>query len=166
MKICKCGKEIRCSEYKQFILDRYNFTCHDGRVMTTTKVGIPVTQLLFGDPPSSQTWDHKDRDIHNNTDENIRPATRSQNNSNRSLQKNNSSGYPGVYLHTRGRYQYIIEFHGKRYVKGGFETIEECVVARNKRAKQIQGDFAVISPIPGATDTLADSNVRPTREES
>lgn len=67
--------------------------------------------------------DHKDLNPMNNSWENLREATFSQNNMKRSLPKNNTSGYVGVWFNGK-TWVADIWCKGKKFRKGGFSTPE------------------------------------------
>lgn len=85
--------------------------------------------------------DHKDLNPANNAWCNLRPATDSQNQGNRRIQRNNTSGYPGVMK--RGRYWYaVVWIKRKRHCNGGFSLREEAIVARKRLKFKLYGEFA------------------------
>ena len=78
--------------------------------------------------------DHKDGDGLNNDRQNLRPATRSQNCSNKSVR--------GVHFDGRTqRWRAEVQFEGKRYRLGRFATQQEAVAARNEKAQVLHGAF-------------------------
>jgi hypothetical protein len=62
----------------------------------------------FAGPPvnADMTIDHKDRDIFNNVKSNLQWATRRQQDANRNVQRNNTSGHTGVFKIQKGKYRY------------------------------------------------------------
>lgn len=71
--------------------------------------------------------DHIDRNPMNNRIENLRPATRLENNHNKGTQRNNSSGYPGVsWDKQREKYRVRIMNENKHIHIGYFNTTEEA----------------------------------------
>ncbi|EDK1967278.1 hypothetical protein CH513_15460 [Salmonella enterica subsp. enterica serovar Infantis] len=74
--------------------------------------------------------DHIDRNKENNQIDNLRPTTILKNNQNKGLQKNNTSGYTGVYF-AKGSYNVSVGFEGSMFRKSGFKTLESAILARN-----------------------------------
>lgn len=71
---------------------------------------------------------------------NLRPATRSQNQCNKKMQSNNTSGYKGVSKHGT-KWVYDIRANGNKLYRGGFETALEAFEARCKVVEQLHGEF-------------------------
>lgn len=89
--------------------------------------------------------DHKDLNPLNNQKSNLRFATRSQNNMNKPLQKNNTSGCTGVQkVPRKNGYKWIAEIsqNGKRVSLGTFDTYEEAVNVRRMAEDKYYKDFA------------------------
>lgn len=85
--------------------------------------------------------DHKDGNRLNNTRENLREATRSQNIANQGPLKSNRLGLKGVRL-KRGRYVANICVCGKKKYLGSFPTPEEAHAVYAKAAVDYFGEFA------------------------
>jgi hypothetical protein len=78
--------------------------------------------------------DHRDGDGLNNRRANLRPATRSQNCSNKSVK--------GVHFDGRTqKWRAEVQFCGTRYRLGRFATQQEAVEARNAKAQEVHGEF-------------------------
>lgn len=87
--------------------------------------------------------DHKDRNGLNNTRDNLRIATKSQNNMNKGLQENNSSGYKGVSYHLRtNKWQAYIKVNNKNICLGYYENIEDAISIRLTAEFEYFGEFA------------------------
>jgi hypothetical protein len=97
-----------------------------------------ILGLNFGD---SRHGEHRNMDSLDNRDENLRIATVSQNNCNRRAQRNNKSGFKGVYRHNQ-KWAAQIGFNGKRKYLGYYPTPELAFAAYCAAAKQLHGDFA------------------------
>lgn len=72
---------------------------------------------------------------------NLRPATRAQNNANRRLRRDNTSGYKGVSFY-KGKWKAQIMHAGKAYVLGCYDTKEEAFKVYCEAAKRFHGEFA------------------------
>jgi hypothetical protein len=97
----------------------------------------------------TSTWppdevDHKNGDPSDNRLENLRPATRSQNNANVRAQKNNRAGLKGVCFDGRYRlpYEARIYTNGQKRVIGRYTTPEAANAAYAAAAQQHFGAFA------------------------
>jgi hypothetical protein len=84
--------------------------------------------------------DHHDGERANNSVTNLRWATRQENNQNRTMNKNNTSGFKGVRFE-RGKWRAQITIDGKLIHLGYFEKIEEAVAVRSARANEVFGEF-------------------------
>lgn len=90
--------------------------------------------------------DHKNRDYRNNTKENLRIATKSQNQANREKQSNNRSGYKGVSWFKRDCcWRAYITKKSVQYHLGYFADPIEAAKAYDKEAKRIFGKFACLN---------------------
>jgi hypothetical protein len=88
--------------------------------------------------------DHRDGDGLNNRRQNLRPATTLQNQWNRSVQKNNVSGFKGVSLQSRCTHKWRarIRVEGRQLFLGEFFSPEEAAKAYDAAASQYFGEFA------------------------
>ena len=87
--------------------------------------------------------DHIDVDRNNNNIENLRVATNKENNCNRKMQNNNTSGYKGVTHYPEGRKKCWLGYYkvdGKMYSKY-FLTKEEAIEFSVNNRKHYHGDF-------------------------
>lgn len=93
------------------------------------RAGLDVSEMI----------DHEDRDSLNNQRYNLRPATVKQNNENRQLASNNTSGHPGVYFNKRNKnkkWEARIFHYGKQVFLGNYTTKEEAIKARKEAEKK------------------------------
>lgn len=102
------------------------------RVVFCLHHGIPMSDI--------DGWeiDHKDQNKANNSPDNLRKATRSQNAQNVKCYGNNS-GHKGVYLTKYGTFR--VNVSGVH--RGTFKTLEEAVAASDEARKE-HGEFASI----------------------
>lgn len=92
--------------------------------------------------------DHKDRNGLNNTRENLRAATHSENQWNRTKYSNNQVGFKGVSLKKdRNNKKYLaqIKVNGKVGHIGYFYSAEEAAKAYDQKAIQLHGEFAQLN---------------------
>lgn len=103
-----------------------------------------VLKRVFGEPvPKGFDVDHIDGDGLNNTRENLRIATRKQNSVNRGPNKNNTSGYKGVFFQKGlGKWTSKIMIDGKSRHLGVFETREEAYKAFCEYEQTLYGDYS------------------------
>lgn len=89
----------------------------------------------------SEMIDHKNGDTQDNRIENLRPVSRSQNACNAKIRSDNKSGFTGVKYNKKSKkWEAQISYKKKRIYLGGFEKIEDAIVAR-KSALHIQEGF-------------------------
>lgn len=101
---------------------------------------------LIVDAKPGEEVDHKNNDGLNNQRSNLRVCTRTQNEWNKGLGRNNKSGYFGVYrgpTFQRWRSQVIV---GRKLISFGYyDTAEEAARAYDARIKEFRGPFAVLN---------------------
>jgi hypothetical protein len=109
---------------------------------------IPIHRLILGVNDRRLDVDHIDQNGLNNQRSNIRISTRTQNQRNRRLQKNNTSGYKGVsWRSDRRRWKANIKFEGKLLHLGLFTCPQAAARAYNNAAIKYFGDFAKLNNI-------------------
>ena len=87
--------------------------------------------------------DHIDTDSLNNRWNNLRLATTSQNQANRGPQKNNKSGFKGVYWHpSHAAWRAAVRFKGRKIILGEFRTPEDAHAAYCTKVAELYGEFA------------------------
>ena len=92
--------------------------------------------VIFG-KKNKNYIDHKDRNKLNNTEDNLRDATGSENQMNKGIRTNNTSGKVGVHwAEEQNAWCASICVKGKRINLGYFLTFEEAVACRENAEKQ------------------------------
>lgn len=100
---------------------------------------------LITDCPSDFDVDHihGKESRYDNRKENLRIATRSQNNMNKGLQSNNTSNITGVSWHKGiNRWQAYITINRKRIYLGAFTSFDKAVNARKQAEEKYFGEFS------------------------
>lgn len=93
--------------------------------------------------------DHEDNDRSNNRIKNLREASRQQNQMNRTISKNNTSGFKGVSKRKYGGFESKIIVN-KQYIHlGKFNTAKEAAEAYDNAALTHHGSFAKTNKMLG-----------------
>lgn len=103
-------------------------------------------RFITGDTPKGLEVDHKDGEKLNNRRHNLRICTHAQNVKNKSLHKNNTSGYKGVsFFKPTGQWLVHIGVGGKSKHIGLFDQIEDAAKAYSQAASEHYGEFAKLN---------------------
>lgn len=87
--------------------------------------------------------DHHNHDGLDNRRSNLRLCSASENQSNRKMQKNNSSGFRGVFWDKRNKkWMAMIQWENKKTTIGRYLEKTQAARAYDIRAKELHGDFA------------------------
>jgi hypothetical protein len=101
-----------------------------------------VWAVAYGVWPSNEV-DHVNMDRADNRISNLREADHSENNRNRSVQSNNTSGRKCVSWHKRaGKWRAHIVLHGKQRHLGLFATADEAYAAYLAAVEEMHGVYA------------------------
>lgn len=93
--------------------------------------------------------DHRDGNGLNNMKENLRVATRSQNNMNRISRSGTTSIYKGVsWNREKSKWEAYIRYESKQYKLGYFNDERDAALAYNNKAKELFGEFARFNDLP------------------
>jgi len=112
-------------------------TCKSQRTQAT----LLMHRVILGLTDPLIETDHRDGNGLNNQHSNLRVATRSQNNRNRGVQKNNTSGIRGVDWNN-GKWRAYIYVNGKQVYLGLFAELEDAKQARLVAELQYHGAFS------------------------
>lgn len=104
----------------------------------TLRMNRVILGLDFGNKLHAE---HENRDTLDNRDENLRVATRSQNQCNRGPQRNNTSGFKGV-SRNHNNWRADIRKDRELVYLGTFSTPQEAYAVYCAAAKQLHGEFA------------------------
>lgn len=108
--------------------------------------GKKTTQRMHCVIMNAKGVDHRDGNGCNNTRENLRVCTQSENLMNTRKRENTSSIYKGVYFHKlAGKWQARIAISGKRIELGLFELEADAARAYNARAIELFGEFCSLN---------------------
>ena len=87
--------------------------------------------------------DHKNRKRFDNTRKNLRVCTQAENVRNKSLYKNNHSGFPGIgWIERLHKYQVNIRINDKQIYIGIYANMDDAIKARLKAEAEYFGEFA------------------------
>jgi hypothetical protein len=100
--------------------------------------------------------DHKDNNTMNCQKENLRPATRNENEWNKGKQRTAkgkpcTSQYKGVSL-VQGKWRAQIKRNGVLYLLGNFTNEIDAARAYNKKAEELSGEFVWVNPLPKTSE--------------
>ena len=96
--------------------------------------------MYYGTLPN--VIDHINGDKTDNSIRNLRNCNNSQNQANSGIQKNNTTGYKGVYFNKpKGNWFARINHNNKVIHLGMFETPQKASKAYDKKSKELFGEF-------------------------
>ena len=142
------GKETLVDDGDYEYLSKWKWCYHSGYALgyiqnkVTRKYNkVYIHRVIMG-VKKGQEIDHKDGDKLNNQKSNLRMATRSENNMNRGIPKNNKSGYKGVsWSKSHKRWKAEIKVNRKYMFLGRFTNKVDAAKAYNEAAKKYFGEF-------------------------
>mgnify|MGYP005811340867 CR=1 FL=1 len=105
---------------------------------------IEIQRMIMNTPKGMST-DHINGDTLDNRKSNLRICTSAENNRNRGKSSNNKSGYVGVSQAPSGKFIATISHRRKKYHIGTFDTKKKAAMARDKKAKELFGEFAYLN---------------------
>ena len=146
----KNGKLFWKSKLNQFsrvkIGSETGYLASDGYIRTKIKQKLygnhQIIFLMFNGYIPEQV-DHINRDRLDNRIENLRAATNSQNQHNKSIAKNNTSGIQGVTWNKNAKKWYVqLMFKKKQMYFGAYKDLELAELVISEVRKKYHGDFA------------------------
>jgi len=144
--IWACDYEL-VSQYRWYLkpADVVHRAAYARRVYRTPD-GRSHTQLMHQLITGQMNMDHKNFDGLDNRRSNLRPADDSQSSAHQRKQSNNTSGFIGVsWEKRRNRWIARIRKNGKVAWQANFADLEEAALARDAKALEIYGEYAVLN---------------------
>lgn len=90
--------------------------------------------------------DHANGDTLDNRKKNIRACDYVQNNSNASIRSDNTSKYKGIsFDQSTGKWRAIMQHKNKNVHIGRFTSLNDAITAYNKKARELNGEFAKLN---------------------
>lgn len=123
------------------------FITHEGYVQVAYKDVVRyahciIWEICNGAIPEGYEVDHRDTVRHHNRIENLRLATKSQNQFNRGKSKNNKSGYKGVsWSSQKQKWRAAIRINNSSKHLGYFDDVIAAAICYDTAAKAMHGDF-------------------------
>lgn len=136
-------EKIKCYRWQISFSKKENRYVRIVAVDSNNKI-IKIHQLIMND----KMIDHKNCIIFDNRKENLRKCTISQNNMNKDIQNNNTSGYKGVsWDKSKNKWEAYIQINSRKKHLGRYNTKEEAAQAYNEAAIKYHGEFARLNII-------------------
>lgn len=132
----RCNKYYWSSRWNPHTKSYYFFTKIDYKV-------IPMGRFILSVEDKDKRVDHINHETTNNTRDNLRIVTNSENTMNRNINSNNTSGVTGVNFEKSSR-KWIarIQVDGKRIRLGYFAHFEDAVKARKEAEEKYFGKYS------------------------
>lgn len=125
----------------------YFYACTFTATTNGTRQRILLHRYINATPDQYET-DHINGDTLDNRKSNLRTATRSQNQHNSKLRKDNKSGYKGVGWHKATmKWRVRINKDGENVFTAYFDDIKDAARAYNTEAFALFGEFAKLNKI-------------------
>lgn len=120
----------------------YRHILIDGILLKGHRIAWAMT---YGEWPSDEI-DHRNGNGLDNRIDNLRLATRSQNNQNKMVYKNNVCGIKGVhFIKDKNAYSACITVNGKRTYLGYFKKAKEAGLAYREASKAAWGEYSTVT---------------------
>jgi hypothetical protein len=148
------GSHVMVDAIELPFLNRYSwFRDKDGYVVANVHHGNTTQRVslsrVVNRTPDGFVTDHKNGDLNDYTQKNLRTATRSQNHANIGKRRGEySSKFKGVGWHIRGgKWRAFIKVNYRQISLGMYADEEEAALAYNLAAKKFFGEFARLNKV-------------------
>lgn len=140
----------RVNQYRWYLFrDKYNDYAVGRLIVNRIKRKVLMHRFILNILDSLILCDHKDGNGLNNKRNNIRVATKLQNNRNVKTNNRNSTGYKGVhYNKINKKFIARVASGTERLYLGSFDNKEDAARAYNEYALKHHGEFARLNIIP------------------
>lgn len=109
---------------------------------------IRMHRFILNVTDSKIQVDHINGNPLDNRKENLRLCSNAENNMNKEIRPDNTTGYKGVYFHKRAnKYLSQIWYNQKHYYLGLFESPIDAAKVYNAKAIELHGEFAYLNKI-------------------
>ena len=106
------------------------------------RTDLRLHRFILGITDADVSVDHKNGNGLDNRRENLRVCTQANNALNRAINKNNSTGYPGVrWYESRKKFRADIQFNKRKISLGYFDDAVKASEAYDAKAKELFGEF-------------------------
>lgn len=120
----------------------YYATRNSRQVNKVRTAQIQMHKVIMGETPCGKEIDHIDGNGLNNKRVNLRFATKTENNRNCLIRKDNTSGHKGVYWDKNSRkWKAQVGYNKKVLSLGRFDSIEEAIKTYQNFVKENFGEF-------------------------
>ena len=141
--IMKNGASFIFDSQDEEIVKLHSWSIARGRVRTTVDGKTVYFHQFVLKPPDGAEVDHVNGNKLDNRRCNLRVATHSQNNQNKRLRRDNTTGYKGVCFDKRaGKYIAYINANGARTYLGYFDDSLLAAMAYDRAAIRLHGEYA------------------------
>lgn len=137
----KHGQLTQEYRYKYIYMPEHPFSGKDGKVAEHRLI---MEKHLGRYLLKNEEVDHINKNKLDNRIENLRLCTPTENNMNRGISKNNTSGYKGV-RQIGEKWEARIGYKYRLISIGRYRTSEEAAIAYDRKAKELFGDFAYLN---------------------
>ena len=108
----------------------------------TKSIHRMIADAFIPNPENKECVDHINGNRQENSLNNLRWASKTENGINKKIQTNNSTGYTGVMFDKRcNKYFSQIKYNNKIYHLGTFDNISDAVEARLRKSEELFKDF-------------------------